>query len=182
MKQAKFMQSKFDSACCDCRAPINKGETIYYIGKGRAQCQNCAPRIAEAPAAESKDWSSALAWKAAPAPGESITQTAKPASVSIPPSNPRRSDTRTAEIAAEAKSADVIDLPQPVKIERDNPPVMDDSVAIIRDMLVLLVNAIDNANRDQRRALDSLARDMMTNASTIPRSRIWAALADVINA
>lgn len=206
---AKFLLSKFNGHCVDCGADINRGELVYWLGKGKGvQCQNCAPRIADSdqphPVADTggDSWSSALAWQPAPPVGASIGNDSKPAATPSQPAAEKPADNVVAGRFKPERTDDVDTLPaaerakhyaaqydayqqraeHAERVERDQPPKHDDAVAIIRDMLVLLVNAIDRADRDQRAALDSIARDAMANAGSMSRSRIWAALADVINA
>lgn len=247
-KSPKFMQSRFDSRCCDCGASINKGETIYYLGRSRAQCQNCAPRVADTDQSHPIDtpkqsggdnWADALAWQPAPPPGESINGNRQPLHhnarqnrienrnaelargdnnvVSITPSKPiplsdlmpdskprypdnefnqndrleHQSNIDGAE-KLEIESAGVVKNGEKQfevdyrearqRGETTTPLPIDDTVAVIRDLLVAVVNAIDNADREQRAALDKIARDMMAHAGSMPRSRIWVAIADAVNA
>ena len=205
MRQPKHMISKFRGVCDTCGRDIETGETIYWKSRGIVDCVDCAPPDGIQPkqpkqaakpaqpqqpaqsAPSSNAWSDALAWNAAPAPGESIKAN-KPAMRITPPPAP-------APVAAGNAAVDIQPSSRVVPISRDNAPetapdnapftlIADNSdlaVSILHDQLIGLVNAICKLECNQIEALRA-QMEQLQDTRDFTRKHCFIKLAELLGA
>lgn len=199
----RYMNSKFQSRCCDCDSVINAGERIRYLGRSKAQCSACMPPEVNAPqnantgvsAANSGDaWADALAWDdATPEPGESIG--GQPIGKLDPGSNviayERPGKVETVEVPptaaaieyAEQVIADNAKKPEPDQaIEQFEFSDGERAEALTSELLIILVNAIDVAGITGRHTLATYCREQAKRSLDMSsRQHIWHGIAQAIS-
>jgi hypothetical protein len=209
MTNPRYMNSKFDSLCCNCGSHINAGERIRYLGRSKAECRDCMPSETKA-APAANDWASALAWdESEPAPGASIgatqqietaQRTGTPVADIVQPIRPsddvviKLTDTG-AHIIDQIKPSDdkladtgarIIEQakakPEPEPIESFDFSNSERAEALTSELLIILVNAIDVAGITGRHTLATYCREQARRALDMSsRQHIWHGIAQAID-
>ena len=175
-RQPKVMTSKFDGTCSACQRHVNAGETIRWLARGTIECSDCMG-VSDAPAqpqqqpnqpAKSDAWRAAMTWDDdTPQPGASLTTVTKP---SAPPKPDNVTQLRD------------VSAPEPVTAPMTDTNEPSDVVPILSDLLVLLVNALDNATPGERQQVFAQAIQMAETASTPSRKHYWRQLSETVGA
>lgn len=197
-KTPRTMQSKFDSTCCDCGRHIDKGETILYLGRNRAQCDVCMLSgqpisvTPGKPASNAQAWHDALSWDdSEPVAGDSIGFTDSTGNnyrdhpVKIPEKPIVCNDSTTVVVQVlpdddipDKSSERVQDEAQLAQI-LDNPS--DRVEALTSELLIILVNAIDVAGITGRHAFTAFCRDNANRSiDHSTRQHLWRGFGQAI--
>jgi hypothetical protein len=200
MKQPKRLNSRFPGTCNDCGAHVATGEPILWLRKNTIVCADCdaagyddagnpigtTTQSASTPAPAAGDaWASALAWDdKAPTPGASIglAEPAKTKPAETKPAETKPAETKPAETKpAETPNVTELAAARIARTVATDRPQLSQSAAIVADLLVSLINALDRLDIDDTEALSTTCIHFANESASGSRRRLWQSIARTIH-
>ncbi len=169
------MISKFPGRCDRCGRHVDAGETIRWLSRGKIECSDCInteiPHETPSDGSTADQWANALSWHIEPSkPVDIVAPTPKP---TIQQRIQQQVDKTPVQSLKPGPESDQI-------YDYTSLPELDVSTTLTLNAMVLVINAIDTLEEDQRLQLLAHSEWYANNANGGSRRYIWRRMSSAL--